>query len=421
MKKWTFLTLLLVFTLALLASASVALAAPPAQGAEQDYTVQADDNLWNLADKYFGNGAAYPAIVIATNTKALDDTTYSRIVNPSIIIPGQKLRIPTATDAEAYLTPPKAGELGSKDKPIELYFVPSVDANVIVTSGQAIADYILKTTGTYVDVKVPTSYAAVIEAMGVAKGDTFAFIPALGYVLAHDKFGVDVALAVVRFGRSYYATEFLVRADSGITSIKDLNGKKWAMPSLTSTSGYLYPKSLLIADGVTPSEEVVAGGHPQAVLAVYQGSADFGTAFYSPPGELEDWNWGDPPEPSGQFHIEKDSQGRNQPFIGDLQIRDARASVIDTAPDVIEKVKILTLSERIPNDTVSFVKDFPPTLRFKIVNALLNYADSAEGQAVLQNPQFYDISGFDRVDDTFYDPVRNLIKNIGLTEADILK
>jgi len=88
---------------------------------------------------------------------------------------------------------------------------------------------------------------------------------------------------------------------------------------------------------------------------------------------------------------------------------------------VIEKVKILALSDQIPNDTVSFVKDFPPALKYKIVNALLAYAGTEEGKAVLENDKFYDISGFARVEDTFYDPVRNLIKNLGYTEDDILK
>ncbi len=311
-------------------------------------------------------------------------------------------------------------KLGSAERPIQLYFVPSVDTSVIIESGEKIAAFLKQQTGLEFKVSVPTSYAATIEAMGVAKGDAMGFIPAQGYVLANQKYGVQVGLATVRYGNSWYATEYIVRADSGITSLKDLEGKKWAMPSVTSTSGYLYPLAQLKREGITPGEQVEAGGHPQVVLAVYNGQVDFGTVFFSPPGKPGAWKWGDPPEPSGDIHIEE-VDGKKQAFIGDHQLRDARCNVLDQYPDVIEKVKIIGLSDQIPNDTVSFVKDFPEDLKAKIMDGLIAYAGSEEGKAVLANKDFYDITGFEKVQDTYYDPVRNLIKQLGITEDDILK
>ncbi len=311
-------------------------------------------------------------------------------------------------------------KLGSKERPIQLYFVPSVDTSVIIASGEKIASFLKEQTGLEFKVSVPTSYAATIEAMGQAEGDAMGFIPAMPYVLANQKYGVEVGLAVVRNGNSWYATEYLVRADSGIKTLKDLEGKKWAVPSITSTSGYLYPKAQLAREGVTPGETVEAGGHPQSVLAVYNGQVDFGTVFFSPWGNQGDWKWGDPVEPSGEFHIEEVG-GKKQAFIGDYQLRDARCNVIDQYPDVIEKVKILSLSDQIPNDTVSFVKDFPEDLKTKVMDGLIAYAGTDEGQSVLANKDFYDITGFEKVQDTFYDPVRNLIEMLGIKEDDILK
>jgi phosphonate transport system substrate-binding protein len=161
-----------------------------------------------------------------------------------------------------------AAELGSAENPVKLMFVPSVDVAVIESSGEAMANWITEQTGIHFDVSVPTSYGATIEAMCAAEGNTMAFIPGLGYVLARDQCGVDVALATIRYGRTAYWTEFVVRRDSGITSLADLEGKKWAAPSVTSTSGYLWPSVLLSLQGITPGETVEAGGHPQAVLAV---------------------------------------------------------------------------------------------------------------------------------------------------------
>ncbi|MDH4137957.1 MAG: hypothetical protein OEW09_14745, partial [Anaerolineae bacterium] len=72
-RKSPVLSLLMVVILlaCLLPMASVTGAAPLAQG--ESYTVQKDDSLWLVAEKYLGNGAAYPAIMDATNKKATED------------------------------------------------------------------------------------------------------------------------------------------------------------------------------------------------------------------------------------------------------------------------------------------------------------------------------------------------------------
>lgn len=249
-----------------------------------------------------------------------------------------------------------------------------------------------------------------------------AFIPGMGYVLAHDQCGVEVVLATIRYGRTAYWTEFVVRRDSGITSLADLEGKKWAAPSVTSTSGYLWPSVLLGLENITPGEAVEAGGHPQAVLAVIDGTADFGTCYFSPPGDTPaDWTEGDPLEPGGDFTIEQQDDGSYKVWQGGLRIRDARVAAMATNPNVMDEVGILAISERIPNDTVSFVSDFPSDMRDTIAQGLIDYAATDEGQAVLADEDFYDITGFGEVDDSYYDPVRNAINILGWTEEDILE
>jgi phosphonate transport system substrate-binding protein len=124
-----------------------------------------------------------------------------------------------------------------------------------------------------------------------------AFIPAQGYVIANQLCGVDVAFKAVRRGWGVYWTMFIVPRDSEAQTLEDLEGKKWAYPDAGSTSGYLFPQVALNNAGVTPGETLEAGGHPEAVRAVYNGEADFATAFYSAPlkpeGE-EPWKVGDP-------------------------------------------------------------------------------------------------------------------------------
>jgi hypothetical protein len=70
-------------------------AAPPNYEDGQVYVVQADDWLGTLADKFYGDPLAYPIIIEATNAVAGQDNRYAPIDNPSLILIGQTLFVPT--------------------------------------------------------------------------------------------------------------------------------------------------------------------------------------------------------------------------------------------------------------------------------------------------------------------------------------
>jgi branched-chain amino acid transport system substrate-binding protein len=99
------LNLFLVLAFALSLAPHAVSAAPVLQdvACEEDAVVQADDWLSKLADKFYGNILAFPAIVEATNQQNAVDDTYANIENPDLIEPGWKLCIPSNADAEAML------------------------------------------------------------------------------------------------------------------------------------------------------------------------------------------------------------------------------------------------------------------------------------------------------------------------------
>lgn len=93
----------IVLLLALLVPSATAVLAQEAVACDQDYSVQADDWLSKLADKFYGDVLAYPAIFDATNAVAKSDSSYATIANADLIEPGWKLCIPSAADAQAMM------------------------------------------------------------------------------------------------------------------------------------------------------------------------------------------------------------------------------------------------------------------------------------------------------------------------------
>jgi phosphonate transport system substrate-binding protein len=343
---------------------------------------------------------------------------------PTEAPPPEEEEAPPPEEEEAPPPEEEAGPaLGSEERPIQVLFVPSVEAEAIVSGGEIMATALKEATGLNFEVSVPTSYAATVEAMCASPGDTMGFIPALGYVLANNRCGVEVGAAAVRYGLSWYTTMYLVARDSEFETFDDLDGAVWAFPDPGSTSGYLYPSSEFKAAGIEPGEQLETGGHPQAVLAVYNGEADVGTAYFSPPQKPDDptyqWQYGDNPEPWEVDPSECFVSEEGTLLCGEYEVLDARAAVVDTAPDIIAKTRILALSAQIPNDTLSFGPDFPPELRTQIIDALVAFSQTEEWNQSIGSKDFYNWTGLEPVEDSAYDPVRNLIEQLGYTEEDI--
>lgn len=310
--------------------------------------------------------------------------------------------------------------LGTEANPIEVYFVPSVEAAVIVSGGEIMAQALQEATGLVFKVSVPTSYGATVEAMCASPTNSMGFIPAAPYVIANRRCGVEVEAAAVRNGWPVYWAQYIVRRDSDIYTFADLAGKTWAVPSLTSTSGYIFPLAELTAAGITPGETVEAGGHPQTVLAVYNGEVDFGTTYYSPPlTPGGPWSVGDLPEP---YDLTVDDVFVTEAglFVGEVQVLDARESVRETVPDVIDQVRILRLSAAIPNDTISFGPEFPEELRQQIIEALIEFSKTDAWAQSIGSRDFYGWSSLAPITDSTYDAVRLLIEFRGQSDEEIL-
>jgi len=349
----------------------------------------------------------------ATPTPAMTEAPVQPTAVPPTAVP------PTATE-------PPMPAIGSAEHPIKVLFVPSVDANIITTGGKVMADALNKATGLNFEVTVPTSYAATIEEMCASPADTMAFIPGLGYAIASQQCGVDVAFKAIRFGYPVYWTEYIVARDSKYQTLADLAGAKWGYGDQGSTSGYMVPTVELAAAGITPGEQVQTGGHNQTVTAVYNGEVDFGTTFYSvplnPDGKpvfsYDDFLGGKVTQDMYELPADvikdcaPDADGKKLLCDG-WRVLDARANIRTEAPDVVQKVRILAVSQAIPNDTLSFGPDFPADVRSQIEQALLAFSQTDDWKNSIGSADFYGWSGIAPATDAEYDLVRSMVAATG--------
>ncbi len=330
----------------------------------------------------------------------------------------------TAAPTTTTTTAAPAPDLGTEDNPIKVLFVPSVDAQVITSGGEVMAEALNEATGLVFQVAVPTSYAATAEEMCAAPESTIGFIPALLYVLATDLCGVDVSFKAIRFGNSVYWAQILVPRESEYQSIEDLQGLTWAYGDAGSTSSFMYPKVLWAEKGVEFAEEVETGSHNSAALAVYNGEADVGTTFYSPWLNLaeggEQWSEGMPADiPDDLVDSCALNDDGSRLLCGDVRVLDARASVRTEAPDIVQKVRILDISPAIPNDTLSFGSEFPAELRTQIEEALLAWVAECDDNEEcgwnqsIGSQDFYGWTSIARANDSEYDIVRALVAEVG--------
>lgn len=327
---------------------------------------------------------------------------------------------PVATEA------PMPG-VGSPEHPIKVLFVPSVDANIITTGGDVMAQALNEATGLTFEVVVPTSYAATIEEVCASPTDTMAFIPGLGYAIASQLCGVDVAFKAVRYGYPVYWAEYIVARDSEYQTLADLEGATWGYGDQGSTSGYMVPFVELAEAGITPGEQVQTGGHNQTVTAVYNGEVDFGTVFYSVPLNpdgtplftYDDYVAGKittleqyliPPETIP--NCAPDAEGKKLLCDG-YRVLDARANIRTEAPDVMQKVRILAISQDVPNDTMAFGPEFPADVRAQIEVALVAFAQTDAWKESIGNNDFYGWSGILPAEDSDYDIVRAMVEATG--------
>jgi phosphonate transport system substrate-binding protein len=166
-----------------------------------------------------------------------------------------------------------------------------------MNSYECLRAYTEETLGVPAKLFAPADYNGVIQGLLGGTLD-MAWLGASGYaaIYLEDPTAVTPVLVKANLDGSYtYHSIGIARADSGITSLADVQGKKFGFGDPNSTSGYLIPSVEIPAEtgGTMESgdyfgEVVFTGGHEQTIVAVANGDIDAGVTWADGQGEWED-------------------------------------------------------------------------------------------------------------------------------------
>ncbi|UNK21193.1 phosphate/phosphite/phosphonate ABC transporter substrate-binding protein [Paenibacillus sp. N3/727] len=268
-------------------------------------------------------------------------------------------------------------DTGYVPEKLTVQFVPSQNADTLEAKAKPLEKLLSDRLGIPVKVSVSTDYNTIIEAMASKKVDV-GFLPPTAYVLAKEKGAAEVILQAQRYGVKdetgeptdglvdFYKAMIIVKKDSEIKTVADLKGKKIAYQNVTSSAGYVWPAGELIEAGLDPLKDVEAitvKGHDQGVLAVLNGDVDAAAIF-----------------------------------------QDARNIVKNDYPNVFEDTRVLTYTEKIPNDTVTVRSDMSPEWIEKLQNAFIEIGKDTEGHAIIAD--IYTHEGYVKSEDSIFEIVR---------------
>ncbi|XOB60593.1 phosphonate ABC transporter substrate-binding protein [Campylobacterota bacterium DY0563] len=258
--------------------------------------------------------------------------------------------------------------LGQDKWPDKITFgvIPVAGSTSMKENFGPLADYLAKSLGIKVELKLAGDYTGIITGMQHNHIDVAYFGPK-SYVEAAKRANAEALVVEVdgESGLPGYNGIIITKKGSGLKTLEDIKGKTWAFTSSQSTSGTLVPTVMFSKKGIVPtkyfSKVLYSGGHEASILSVKAGKVDAAST------NNLDFNRG-----LGK-HWEKDD------------------------------FNVLWTSDLIPGAPMAARKDLPTSLKMAIKGAFISYNDP-EGLKRLKN------KGFIKGDDSVYDPVRELIK-----------
>ena len=277
-----------------------------------------------------------------------------------------------------------AEDAGYVPEKLTVQFVPSQAAETLEAKAKPLEQLLSNELGIPVTVSVSTDYNTIVEAMASKQVDV-GFLPPNAYVLANEQSNVKVLLQAQRYGIKQpggestdelvdsYRSMIVVKSGSDIKELEDLKGKTIATQDVTSSAGYVWPVAEMKKAGIDINTDVTTvqvKGHDQAVLSVLNGDVDAAFVF-----------------------------------------EDARNTVKNDYPEIMDEVEPMYFTEPIPNDTISVRSDMSEEWDKKIQDAFIAIGKDEEGKQIISD--IYSHEGYVVSQDSNFDIVREYAEQVG--------
>ncbi len=280
---------------------------------------------------------------------------------------------PTATPVPATPTPeptatPEGPPPGTEENPLVIAAVDVSGFNF----HQVVSGLVAEETGLTIESPAFPSDAELVQSLASGEmPDVIISFPS-GYLVAHEKYGYEVAVMGTQLGGQLtYTAEIIAGADTGIASLADVAGRSicWGNPDFLA--GYKVQRLMLWAEGIDPDTDMGQATQmmtqDQVATAVYNGDCEVGAVAEGAISRLE------------RQH-----------------------------PDAATRVLVVAESPPIPSLGLSFAPDLPDDVRAAVIDWYRAVLARDDGAQALQ--MGYGWESVDDVDDSLFDPLRDLIK-----------
>jgi phosphate/phosphite/phosphonate ABC transporter binding protein len=243
-----------------------------------------------------------------------------------------------------------------------LGLAPAEDALSMNKSFGPLAEFLGQLLGQKIFIRLGESYGQAIEDLGSGRALLSYQTPST-YIEAHERFGVFPLVVPLAKGEPYYQSAVVVRADSGINSLAELRGKRFAFGDAKSTGNKAMPESMLKEAGINLhdlAKHGFVGSHDNVAKAVLARDYDGGGLMLS---------------------VAEKYTGQG--------------------------LKILATSSRIPQFPICASAKLSEADRERVAEALVNLKDPQVLGALGAH-----VTGFARIADKDYDGVRAMLKRL---------
>ena len=256
---------------------------------------------------------------------------------------------------------------------IKFGFTPVLSEGEMRAEFEPLMIYLSHQTGQKVTLYIAKDYGDLRTQMENGNVDIGSFSP-FAYVDAASGGKIRLIAQSIIEGSATYRGIIIARKDSGIRSLADLRGKKFAFVDPKSASGYIYPRAMLIEKGFDPktlfSETIFAGSHDKVIAAVLEGRVDAGAIY------------------------------------------DGAQGVAKRSGVAVDNLSTIATSDPIPHDAIAVRIGLNEALVLQIQRALIDLDKTEEGKRVIAASK-KKLTGHVLAEDKTFDVVRRTAKIAG--------